>query len=453
MVTRSRKAPLSTALIYLALCALCTLSITEAARPKFEVHGSEYGDSPPPTPTPSPSPSPVKPRFVLDGSLVATLMLATLVLILGGLRTRRQTKKDLLRRMEKERALLSSDDAQRLQQQEDEPVTVLNEKLALFMVVQATVGLLVLYFLLSKVFFIVILVFYTLLSTMAVSAQFSLLLDYLRESWREWAPSFTQFCTKTYTLPLLGQCPASELLSIAVGLVVAVTWACIRMTSWWSWVLQDISGVCIILTILMFLKLPNLKIACILLPLIMFYDVFFVYIQPMLFHNESVMKKVATGGSTHEVLPMVLLIPNFEDPEAFSMLGYGDIALPGLLLMYAATFDEVERLPWIKSYFVLEIVGYVMGLILTIGALALDIGGQQGQPALLYLIPCTLLPILLTSYWRGHLEAMFRDNLIIFQPLLGNSNRAHGGTSSGLLLGEQEEGDRGDQELLLATEN
>ena len=147
------------------------------------------------------------------------------------------------------------------------------------------------------------------------------------------------------------------------------------------------------------------------------------------------------------------LAPNFENPEAFSMLGYGDIALPGLLLMYAATFDEVERLPWIKSYFVLEIVGYVMGLILTIGALALDIGGQQGQPALLYLIPCTLLPILLTSYWRGHLGAMFRDNLIIFQPLLGNSNRAHGGTSSGLLLGEQEEGDRGDQELLLATEN
>ena len=77
-----------------------------------------------------------------------------------------------------------------------------------------------------------------------------------------------------------------QLISLLLGLAVSVTWACVRTWASWAWVLQDISGICVILTILMFLKLPSLRIACILLPLIMMYDVFFVYIQPLIFHNE-----------------------------------------------------------------------------------------------------------------------------------------------------------------------
>lgn len=329
----------------------------------------------------------------------------------------------------------------------------MSEKMAVFIVVQATVGLLALYFLLSKVFFVVILVFYTLLSVMAVSAQLSLFLEYLKDEKKERTFIGRFFgLSKSVTLPFFGKCPVSELLSVAVGLAVGVTWSCIRLTSWWAWVLQDISGICIILTILMFLKLPNLKVASILLPLIMFYDVFFVYIQPLLFHNESVMKKVATGGDTHEILPMALIFPNFENPQAFSMLGYGDIALPGLLLMYAAGFDECHRIRWIDSYFFVEIVGYVCGLVLTIAALALDIGGQGGQPALLYLVPCTLIPIIFTSLYRGDFGAMFHANLIFLQSPNTEGGARGGDSSSNRLAHGSIKNDEGQEhELLLAS--
>ena len=124
------------------------------------------------------------------------------------------------------------------------------------------------------------------------------------------------------------------------------------------------------------------------------------------------MKKVATGGDTHEVMPMVLVLPNFGDPGSFSLLGYGDIALPGLLLVYAASFDEVHRLKGLtKTYFWLELLGYILGLLSTYGALALDVGGQQGQPALLYLVPWTLGPILVAAHWRGDLREMVFSNL------------------------------------------
>jgi len=122
-------------------------------------------------------------------------------------------------------------------------------------------------------------------------------------------------CERSVRLPVVGRCKIYEVCCLVFALSVSVTWAVVRTRQEWAWALQDVSGVCIILTILQFLKLPNLKIACILLPLIMLYDVFFVYIQPLLFHNESVMKKVATGGDTHEVMPMVLVLPNFGDPS------------------------------------------------------------------------------------------------------------------------------------------
>jgi len=315
--------------------------------------------------------------------------------------------------------------------EEEEPTLVLSEKMAVFIVIQATCGLLIMYFLLSNIFFKIILVFYALISTQAIWVQATFLFEYLstkrRMPWME----------RSINLPLLGSCQVYQLACLVLGLAVSVTWAVVRTRANWAWVLQDVSGICIILTILAFLKLPNLKIACILLPLIMMYDVFFVYIQPLIFHNESVMKKVATGGSTHEILPMALILPNLGTPGAYSMLGYGDIALPGLLLVYAASFDEVHRLGGaLKSYFWMELAGYVLGLLCTYGALALDIGGQQGQPALLYLVPTTLVPILVASHVRGHLGDMFYSNLAFLDDAQGGVS-GHGGGAE-------------DRELLLA---
>ena len=44
--------------------------------------------------------------------------------------------------------------------------------------------------------------------------------------------------------------------------------------------------------------------------------------------------QVATGGASHEMLPVLLLVPRLSGPPgAYSMLGYGDVVLPGLLLV------------------------------------------------------------------------------------------------------------------------
>ena len=57
------------------------------------------------------------------------------------------------------------------------------------------------------------------------------------------------------------------------------------------------------------LRMPSLKICSILLGILFFYDIFFVFITPLLTKNgKSVMVEVATGGETGEQLPMVLKV-------------------------------------------------------------------------------------------------------------------------------------------------
>ena len=218
-------------------------------------------------------------HFVLDGGLVATLSLATCTLLVAGAcarkQTRRELNKQLLLRQGSEYREGGTQDGR---EEDEEPNLVISEKLAVFIVFQATAGLLLFYFLLSKIFFTVILVLYTLISIQAIQQQSSLLLECFfvkDESKKGWLQ-------RNVRLPVFGDCKVYQLASFALALTLSVTWSCIRLQSKWAWVLQDISGICIILTILMLLKLPNIKIACILLPLIMMYDVFFVYIQPLM---------------------------------------------------------------------------------------------------------------------------------------------------------------------------
>ncbi len=145
-----------------------------------------------------------------------------------------------------------------------------------------------------------------------------------------------------------------------------------------------------------------LQVASILLPMAFLYDVWWVFLQPLVTGGDSVMIVVAQGGGA-EQLPMLLEVPHkaLGDVQAYSMLGYGDVILPGLLAVFAARLDAVRGLSWRCGYLVPVVAGYGVGLLLTYGALAFSIGGSQGQPALLYLVPCTLGCISLLGWWRG----------------------------------------------------
>uniref|UniRef100_A0A8C2G1T5 PA domain-containing protein n=1 Tax=Cyprinus carpio TaxID=7962 RepID=A0A8C2G1T5_CYPCA len=201
------------------------------------------------------------------------------------------------------------------------------------------------------------------------------------------------------------------LLLAAVCITLSVIWGVYRNDNRWIWILQDLLGIAFCLNFLKTISLSNFKICVILLSLLLVYDVFFVFITPFLTPNgESIMVQVALGpgaggkvsetlevpgdnSSSYEKLPVVMRIPQFSALAQnlcmmqFSILGYGDIIIPGLLVAYCHRFDV-----WMENsrriYFISCAVAYAVGLVLTFAVMLLS---KMGQPALLYLVPCTLL--------------------------------------------------------------
>jgi len=200
----------------------------------------------------------------------------------------------------------------------------------------------------------------------------------------------------------------------AIGFAV---WFGVERNASYSWVLQDILSVTLLLLIQRTIRLPNIKVSGILLTLAFLYDIFWVFISPLIFKS-SVMITVATGGGTGENMPMLIRLPRFSDElHGYSLLGLGDIALPGLFISFLLRYDYRCGLAGfhLRSYFVLSVIGYIVGLALTDIALVVM---ESGQPALLYLVPCTLYFVCLVAWQRGHLRSMYSQDA----PLPGSSH-------------------------------
>lgn len=104
---------------------------------------------------------------------------------------------------------------------------------------------------------------------------------------------------------------------------------------------------------------------------------------------------------------MLLTVPRLRDVfGGYSMIGFGDIALPGLFISFLMRFDYIrnKRLHLGTSYSVLSIIGYCVGLLITNVVLVLS---QHGQPALLYLVPCTLGLVCVVAFFRGKLRELW----------------------------------------------
>uniref|UniRef100_A0A673VFB3 Signal peptide peptidase-like 2C n=2 Tax=Suricata suricatta TaxID=37032 RepID=A0A673VFB3_SURSU len=196
--------------------------------------------------------------------------------------------------------------------------------------------------------------------------------------------------------------------------VVTVLWVAQRNEDSWAWLLQDTLGMAYCLLVLRHVRLPTLKNCASFLLALLASDVFFVFVTPFLTRTgESIMVGVAEGpaGSvSHEKLPMVLKVPRLSFSaltlcgQPFSILGFGDIVVPGFLVAYCHRFDVQIRSR--QVYFLACTTAYAMGLLVTFGAMVLM---QMGQPALLYLVSSTLLTTLalaacrqeLTLFWTG----------------------------------------------------
>eukprot|EP00971_Amphidinium_carterae_P171903 3408211-Amphidinium_carterae.1 len=151
------------------------------------------------------------------------------------------------------------------------------------------------------------------------------------------------------------------------------------------------------------LRLPNLKVASVLLWAMFFFDIFWVFLSPLLF-RKSVMVEVATGAGTGEAVPMLIRMPSSSASHAGErILGFGDIALPGLLVSFLLRYDIVFGKKWMEGYFVMGVVTYAAGLILTMIVSTIT---QAGQPALLYLVPATLGSVKILACWRKDFSSL-----------------------------------------------
>ncbi|KAI0941598.1 hypothetical protein AcW1_003450 [Taiwanofungus camphoratus] len=144
------------------------------------------------------------------------------------------------------------------------------------------------------------------------------------------------------------------------------------------------------------LKIDSFKTGCVLLSGLFLYDIWWVF-------GTEVMVKVAT---TLDV-PIKLLWPKslvFSTEKGFTMLGLGDIVVPGLFIALALRYDYHRSSQrslhegFSKPYFYAAMLSYFVGLLTTMAVMHFF---RKAQPALLYLSPACILSFFLTALVRG----------------------------------------------------
>jgi minor histocompatibility antigen H13 len=87
-----------------------------------------------------------------------------------------------------------------------------------------------------------------------------------------------------------------------------------------------------------------------------------------------------------------------------SMLGLGDIVIPGIFVALMLRFDA-SRTPGggSRAYFISNLVAYTLGLCATVGVMHFF---DHAQPALLYLVPACILSSLGMASARGELKEL-----------------------------------------------
>ncbi|KAL7056345.1 hypothetical protein AAHC03_021139 [Spirometra sp. Aus1] len=163
------------------------------------------------------------------------------------------------------------------------------------------------------------------------------------------------------------------------------------------WVSNNIIGVAIAITAIEYLHLDKVINGCILLSGLFFYDIFWVFAT-------DVMVSVAKSfeAPIKVVFPRDILTGGFFSKE-LSMLGLGDIVIPGIFLALLLRFDCRLNRNGSRTYFRTSFFAYIVGLLATFAAMYIF---KHAQPALLYLVPTCLGFPLTLALIKGDLGAM-----------------------------------------------
>ncbi|KAI7203593.1 peptidase A22B, signal peptide peptidase [Hortaea werneckii] len=225
------------------------------------------------------------------------------------------------------------------------------------------------------------------------------------------------------------------------------------------WYLINLQGFAVCYSALQFMSPTSFTTGSLILSGLFFYDIWAVFFTPLM---------VTVAKNLDQ--PIKLVFPRPEEPSqtpgeppvrSYSMLGLGDIVLPGIMIGLALRFDlyvfylrkqqkktsnakgndgqdaqneEVEKAPYVpasgsrgekfwtsslkasakpsklsasfpKPYFTASMVGYVAGMLATLGVMSIF---QHAQPALLYLVPGVLISLWGTGLVRGELKEMWQ---------------------------------------------
>lgn len=173
--------------------------------------------------------------------------------------------------------------------------------------------------------------------------------------------------------------------SLATSLVLGIIWI---VTD--SWIIHNMFAISFCIQAISLISIGSFKIGAILLCGLFVYDVFWVF-------GTDVMVTVAKSFQG----PAKLIFPVSFNPWKQSILGLGDIVIPGLFISLCLRFDlreltkkqskslcDLISTPQETPTFCTVMVAYMLGLITTACVMLYF---KAAQPALLYLVPFCLI--------------------------------------------------------------
>ncbi|XP_046805328.1 signal peptide peptidase-like 3 isoform X2 [Lucilia cuprina] len=369
---------------------------------------------------------------IMDSSRVSTCLISMLLIVYGSFRSlnieQEAREREQKKRNESMTNLLTGEPVQ----QDPNKFATLDTMHALCLPLGASISLLIMFFFFDSMQ----LLFAVCTAIIATVALAFLLLPMCQYIIRP--------CTdgNRISFGICGRFTAAELFSFTLSVSIVCIWV---LTG--HWLLMDAMGMGLCVAFIAFVRLPSLKVSTLLLTGLLIYDVFWVFFSSYIF-STNVMVKVATRPAENPVgivarklnlgnivreppklnLPGKLVFPSIHNTGHFSMLGLGDIVMPGLLLCFVLRYDAYKKSQGVTNdptlsppkgvgsrltYFHCSLLGYFLGLLTATVSSEVF---KAAQPALLYLVPFTLLPLLTMAYLKGDLRRMWSEPFITHQP-------------------------------------
>lgn len=347
---------------------------------------------------------------IVDSSRVSTFLISMLLIVYGSFRSLNMEQEARDRANGSTNCLLNPS----TQSQTDNNVQTLDTLQALCLPLGASISLLVMFFFFDSMQML----FAICTAIIATVALAFLLLPMCQYIIRPCSDG------NKISFGMCGRFTGAELLSFSLSVFIVCIWV---LTG--HWLLMDAMGMGLCVAFIAFVRLPSLKVSTLLLTGLLIYDVFWVFFSSYIF-STNVMVKVATrpadnpvglvarklhlGGVAKEApklsLPGKLVFPSIHNSGHFSMLGLGDIVMPGLLLCFVLRYDAYKKSQGLAgsrlTYFHCSLLGYFLGLLTATVSSEVF---KAAQPALLYLVPFTLLPLLTMAYLKGDLRRMWSE--------------------------------------------